>query len=138
MYHPFFIDDIVLLWSHCADYPMWMSQKEKILIWTFLFQGILQFSPFLREFTSWCFSRYCFLFLGFKREEISPSKCILADLTKIDLNSTQVSHESCWWWVASDVEYWAQSEQKFFLPWVAREVETPWCGISSWELSLSL
>lgn len=29
MNHPFFIDDLGLLWSHCENYPMWMSQKGK-------------------------------------------------------------------------------------------------------------
>lgn len=65
--------------------------EGKTLICTFLFQGILQFPPLLRGFTSWSFPRYCLLFPGFKREEVSPSKYILAVLTKIDLNSTQVS-----------------------------------------------
>lgn len=75
MSHSFPIDGLSLPWSHCEDYLTGMSQEGKILIFTFFSHGILQFLYLLREFTSWSsFLRYCSLFLGFKRGEVSPSK----------------------------------------------------------------
>jgi len=141
MNHPFPMDDLLLPWSLCEDYLTWMSLEGKILIGKFFFQGILQLLPLLAEFTSWSFFlRYCSLFPGFRREEVSPSKCLhfIAVLTKIELTCTEGSKKAA---AAKSFLMWRteRSQNKyFFLPLVARDMETPWCETNSWGLNLSL